>query len=444
MSISCAWAAEMPVPALVLLGPSSWEGAFVAALAHPASGVAVARRCLDTADLLAAAAAGIGRVAVVGAGAPRLDADVLDRLRASGVAAVGVVQAGDVDGARLLARRDLLVVTVDPQDVGRAVRETAAAAAELAGLAGLAGLDGPAGLAGLAAAQRAGTVDPVRGDRSEGLGRIVAVWGPPGAPGRTTVAIALADEAARLGVPALLVDADTWAPSAAVVLGVVDDAPGLASACRRASAGTLDADALAALAREVRPGLRLLAGIPRAGRWTEVRAAALSDVLHAARSLAPLVVVDVGAPLESDEELVFDTAAPRRNAAALVTLEEADRVLVVASADPLGLVRLVAGVAELRDAVRGVEPAVVVTRLRESALGRRPQPAVSAAVRRHCDVEPWTVPDDPAVFDAALREGATLAESAPASPARHALRGIAVELLRDLGLREPQRLRAAR
>ena len=47
-----------------------------------------------------------------------------------------------------------------------------------------------------------------------------------------------------------------------------------------------------------------------------------------ARSCADLVVVDVAAPLETDEELVFDTDAPRRNAAALVSLESADVVLV--------------------------------------------------------------------------------------------------------------------
>lgn len=420
--------AGLTAPAvLVLLGPSPWEGPFVAALAHPASGVAIARRCLDTADLLAACEAGLGRIALVGADAPRLDSDVLERLRAAGTAVVGLVTSGDVDGERLLGRRSAQVVVVDPADLGRAVRDVARAVAAAAA-------PGPV----------ADSSDPVAVEPGAVLGRVVTVWGPPGAPGRTSVAVALADECARLGVGVLLVDADTWAPSAAVVLGVVDDGPGLASACRRASAGTLDADALAGLAREVRPGLRLLAGIPRAGRWTEVRAGALSDVLDAGRRLADLVVVDVAAPLESDEELVFDTAAPRRNAAALVALEEADAVVAVGAADPVGLVRLVSGLAELRDAVRGVEPRVLVTRLRDSALGRRPQPAVVEALRRHARVDdPWTVPDDRAAYDAALRDGATLAERAPSSPARQALRSVAVELLRDLGLREPVRLRSA-
>ena len=41
-------------------------------------------------------------------------------------------------------------------------------------------------------------------------GTVVAVWGPTGAPGRTTVAITLADELARLGHETLLVDADVY------------------------------------------------------------------------------------------------------------------------------------------------------------------------------------------------------------------------------------------
>ncbi|MGD9957035.1 MAG: CpaE family protein [Candidatus Nanopelagicales bacterium] len=421
----------MAGPLLVLLGPSAWEGPFVAALAHPASGVAIARRCLDPADLLASASACLGGAALVGADAPRLDADVLARLGTLGIPVLGLVEAGDAEAARRLAHWGAAdVVEADPADLGAAVRRVAAAVRRVA-----------------AAVCSAGTPAPVAVDDADevhGQGRVVAVWGPPGAPGRTSVAVALADEAARLGSRVLLVDADTWAPSVPVVLGLVDDGPGLASACRRALAGTLDLHALAAVARELRPDLLVLPGIPRAGRWTEVRGAALSEVLAVARGLADLVVVDVAAPLESDEELVFDTAAPRRNAAALVALEEADLVLAVGSADPVGLVRLVAGLSELADAVRGVEVRVVLTRVRQGSLGPRPGPAAAEALSRHAGVEHvLLVPDDRPAYDASLRDGRTLAEAAPSSPARHALRGLAVEVLRDLGLRAPAPLAAA-
>ena len=74
-----------PHPVLLLLGPTPWEGPFVAGLAHPSSRVAIERRCLDTADLPAGAESGLGRVAVVGADAPRVDADVVARLRGDDV-----------------------------------------------------------------------------------------------------------------------------------------------------------------------------------------------------------------------------------------------------------------------------------------------------------------------------------------------------------------------
>ena len=66
-----------------------------------------------------------------------------------------------------------------------------------------------------------------------GGGRIVAVWGPTGAPGRTTVAITLADELARLGCGSLLVDGDVYGGVIAAVLGLLDESPGLAAACRQ-------------------------------------------------------------------------------------------------------------------------------------------------------------------------------------------------------------------
>jgi MinD-like ATPase involved in chromosome partitioning or flagellar assembly len=404
---------------LLLLGPTPWEGPFVAGLAHPSSRVAIERRCLDTADLLACAESGLGRVAVVGADAPRVDADVVARLRGLGVAVVAVVGSGD-DEAYALMRRwgAAAVVTVDREELGAAVRMVAHAVAQVvhdADEEGQAYADDPA--------------------RLEPDGHLVAVWGPVGAPGRTSVAVGIADEAARRGCSVLLVDADTWGASVTVTLGMVDDGAGLASACRRALAGTLDVASLLALAREIRPGFTVLPGLPRAGRWTEVRSAAMATLLEVARHCADLVVVDCGFSLERDEELVFDTDAPRRNAATFASLESADVVLAVGTADPVGLVRLVAGLVELDDVVPGADRRVVVTRVRESMTGRRGDASVAEALHRHAGVDLVTcVPDDRPAYDAALRSGRTLAEVAAGSPARAALRGLAAELVRDLGI----------
>jgi len=158
-------------------------------------------------------------------------------------------------------------------------------------------------------------------------------------------------------------------------------------------------------------------------------------VLAVARSMVDLVVVDCGFSIEADEELVFDTDAPRRNAATFAALESADVVVAVGSADPVGLVRIVSGLSDLRDVLPGADVRVLVTRLRESLVGKRGKAAVADALHRHARVDSvWCVPDDRPAYDAALRGGSTLAEVAPSSPARLVLRGVAAELLRDLGL----------
>ena len=62
---------------------------------------------------------------------------------------------------------------------------------------------------------------------------------PTGAPGRSTVALNLAAELA-VHAPTLLVDCDTYGSSVAQSLGLLDEAPGMAAACRAADQGALD------------------------------------------------------------------------------------------------------------------------------------------------------------------------------------------------------------
>ena len=118
-------------------------------------------------------------------------------------------------------------------------------------------------------------------------GSIMAVWGPHGAPGRTTVAIQLAAALASPRRHVALVDADTHAPSAALLLGLGEDAPGIAAACRRADLGQLDGAELSRLATTVDSGsgpVDVLAGINRPSRWPELSAPRLSAALSACRA----------------------------------------------------------------------------------------------------------------------------------------------------------------
>ncbi|MEO7060934.1 MAG: hypothetical protein ABI083_14530, partial [Lapillicoccus sp.] len=256
-------------------------------------------------------------------------------------------------------------------------------------------------------------------------GRVVAVWGPSGAPGRTTIAVNLAAELAGLGVPTLLVDLDTYGGSVAQSLSMLDEAPGVAAAARAADQGTLDLPALARISPEVLPGLRVLTGIPRADRWSELRAAALDRVLELSRLLAQVVVVDCGFCLEDDEELSYDTQAPRRNAATLTALAGADVVLAIGSCDPVGLQRLVRGLQEL-GTVPSPPARVVVNRVRAGAVGSRPEARVTEALARFAGVDEVTfVPEDRSGLDVAMLEGRVLAECVPSSPVRAAVRALA-------------------
>lgn len=459
---------------LTALG-SRWDGPVVAAL-DGQSGVTIARRCADLADLLATAAAGLGQVALVDADLRGLSLSDIATLEAQGVGIVGLADPADELTERRLRQRGIrVVIPANVDGVTLAATVGAAVAAGSPDGAGAVG-GGPSGwpaaddapwgvatalesgpdafgaLGGDSSGRSAGSApggspdpawagwgnqgpDPFRPapaastppsgyagwsgsdhgslEPSSARGRVIAVWGPIGSPGRTTVAVNLAAELAALGRSVLIVDADTYGGCVAQALAVLDEAPAVAAAARSADQGTLDVMALARLAPEVSPGLRLLTGIPTAARWPEVRGPALTRVLDVARLLVQDIVVDCGFCLEDDEELSYDTVAPRRNAATLAVLEAADEVVVVGAADPVGLQRLVRGVQELapRCTARRI---VVVNKVRRSADGPAPERTIGDVLSRFSGLEdvhflPWA----PTECDRALWDGKTLVEIAP-------------------------------
>jgi Flp pilus assembly CpaE family ATPase len=170
----------------------------------------------------------------------------------------------------------------------------------------------------------------------------------------------------------------------------------------------------------------VLTGLARADRWPELRPRAVTAVLEETRRLADLVVVDCAFSLEDDEELSFDTAAPRRNGATLAVLEAADTVLCVSGADPVALQRSVRALDELGDVLPEVEPVVVVNQVRRGPVPGNPEAEIAAAIERFSgrDVR-FFLPADRAATDAALATGRTLAEVAPRSPLRTGLRSLA-------------------
>ena len=412
----------MRIPVLTAVPGAAWEADLVAQLHRADHGVSVVRRCVDVAELLSTAASGIARAALVSTDLRRLDRDTIGRLASAGVAAVGLVEPGDAAAERSLRRLGVQRIVPADAGAGTVARVIAQAVADALVTDDVSTGDPAAALPTLKPGLRPPPPPP-------GRGRIVAVWGPTGAPGRTTVSVGLADETARLGVSTLLVDADVYGGAVAQVLGLLDESAGLAVGCHAAAGGRLDTAELAGLSRRLRPTLRVLTGPARADRWPELRPAAVLAVLEQARHLAAATFVDCGFCLEQDEELAYDTAAPRRNGVTVAVLRAADTVVCVGSADPVGLRRLVRGLDELREAVPGVEPLVVVNRVRPTVVPGAPRREIDAALRRWAGVEASAyLPAAPAVVDTAMRTGSTLAEAAPDSPLRRSVADLARRL----------------
>ena len=269
-------------------------------------------------------------------------------------------------------------------------------------------------------------------------GRLVAVWGPTGAPGRTTIAVNVAVELAELGETVLLADADTYGGVVAQSLGVLDEAPGLAAACRpgqrrdprRRGAATARARAAARAARPHRHRARRpLAGAPasRARRGAAPRPAAR---LGHGRRLRLLPGAGRGARVR------HRCATPERGHAGRARGGRRPS-LGVARRRPGRAAALRSGACRSSPrSVPGLVPLTVVNRLRKGVVGPGdPRREIAAALERYAGVAAMhVIPDDQAALDAALAAGRSLAEAAPSSPARKAMRDLAASLV---GRRSP-------
>lgn len=262
--------------------------------------------------------------------------------------------------------------------------------------------------------------------------RVIAVWGPHGAPGRSTLAIQLAVELSRRGRRTALVDTDTVAPALALLLGLSDDAPGVAAACRRAERGALDSAELTRLATTVATGggdIEVLPGINRPSRWPELSSIRLRATLGACREWSEETIVDVAAAFDADEEVTYDLAGPRRHAATTASLNEADLIIAVASADPLGISRFVREHAELRRLTAPTPVVVVVNQVRPGPLGIDARGQVRRTLERFAGITDVVfLPFDQRAADAALLHARPMTDVAPRSSFLAAVRRLASTL----------------
>lgn len=352
---------------VIAAGGAAWEEEAIREV-ESSTALRLVRRCVDVADLLAVAHTDRAAGAIVSPDLSGLDVDAVSQLEHAGLA-VAAVDPGPGRCEALGIRRVLHLGRLD--DLARA----APARPEVA---------------------------PSR------RAPVVAVWGPAGAPGRSTVALGLASAAAARGVDTVLVDADTYGGALGQMLSVLDDVSGIVAACRAANNGR--AEQVVDHLLEIDPALRLLTGIPRADMWPQVRTSALESVLTRLRDSAELLVVDIGSPLEPGSG-----PGAARNQTAVQVVTSADVVVVVGRPDPVGLARLVRGVQDLSTIAPGVEQVIAINMMR-STLGWGERD-VRATVSRLTGAEPFVhLPFDQSGLDLAAVSGRTPREAAPSSP----------------------------
>ena len=260
---------------------------------------------------------------------------------------------------------------------------------------------------------------------------VIGVWGPAGSPGRTSLAIAIAAELAAAGHRVALADVDTHSAAVAPAIGLLDEAPGFAAACRLAGVDGLTREELERVAERYTSPLGsfwVLTGIGRPNRWPELSAERVSAVIDACRDWVDYVVLDTSASIETDEEISTDLFSPRRNAATTMALQRADTVVAVGSADPVGLSRFLRAYAELVELRESDRAIVVMNRVRGTAIGLDAGAQVRQTLERFGGIgDAVLVPQDVAAFDGAVLSGRSLADSAPRSAARSAIAAMVTE-----------------
>ena len=259
------------------------------------------------------------------------------------------------------------------------------------------------------------------------VSRVISVWGPTGAPGRTVIAVNVAAELALAGQKVLLIDADTYGGAIAGHLELFDEAPGFLAAARMAQQEVLDEVELARVSHCVAVGktsMTVLSGTVSSRRWPEITPIRIRAALEHFRARFDAIVVDVGFNLEEDEEIVSDLVGPRRNQATLEMLRESDTVVAVAGSDVVGIARFIHALDSLREAAASAQILVVANRVRAERGSNGG--VIKHTLSRFAGIDEVSlVSHDPAAFTTSLESALPLCLAAPKSPARGQIRALA-------------------
>jgi len=328
-------------------------------------------RCVDRVELLAAMRSG-AIDSIISVGAPGwFDAEAANEAGRSGIRVVGVA--------------DNALETEALEGRGATVLDACASIGEM-----------------IDACRSARPVSPaVVAPTESRQGQVIGVWGPKGAPGRTTIAIELAYALAETAEATILMDADPYGGDALQLLGVIEELPTVVWAAAAAASAEGRRDFVENLRRVGRSGPLLVPGLPRADLWPEVTEYGFTELIKLLAAQTRFLVVDIGFCLESTS-----FGGPEgRNTMALATLERADRVIAVCRADVVGVKNFIWSLESLRERVEEERVSIVLNRVRGE--GRE----IDDLLFRHTGVRSSALlPDAPVDFRKAAEQGKALHE----------------------------------
>lgn len=171
----------------------------------------------------------------------------------------------------------------------------------------------------------------------------IAVWGPTGSPGKSTIAINLAEALSRQGRRVLLLDADIINPSLALMLGFEANSHSLSTLLALAQEQS-SPNKIAELVTPVVSRLDLVAGVGSATRWNEITPQALQVLMERVTDY-DAVVLDLASEILPDNP---NPLKPTRSSLTRFLLQAVDRLVVVGRPDLIGVQRLAESLIELR------------------------------------------------------------------------------------------------
>lgn len=266
------------------------------------------------------------------------------------------------------------------------------------------------------------SVSPTR----QKTGGVITVWGPAGAPGRTTVAINTAAFIAAAHQSVVLIDADLTAPSIAPLLGLGVTSSGLVTACRVANTTAPDSAVVLARAEMYRTpqfSFPVLTGVTGNPHYAGVDVLAWERVLDLLVEDGYWVVVDVASGLS--EEPGDAVGGLSVNGVARAAIRRATHLVGVVTPHPVSVLRWVRGHSQLVELAPDVPLHVVINGVSTHHADALDQ--TKEALWEFAGVTDTTVlPLDHETILRLVEHHSTLAESAPTTAVAKALAQVAL------------------